>query len=173
MENPQAPESLFACDSYQHLQQGKTTFLKVSLPRILLVQKQKYLITIVCLCALVDLPMTVLVKISWMVQRENFAKKQRRKSSINVFQLMFALYLQRQTVSFDVHLKYDNSCVNKFILRSCITYRLDTCYLLLKVHCTMQVQATDLNSTVVSSWALHNEQYHFIRNTSCEILSSI
>ena len=29
---------------------------------------------------------------------------------------MFALYLQRQTVSFDVHLKYDNSCVNKFIL---------------------------------------------------------
>ena len=29
---------------------------------------------------------------------------------------MFALYLQRQTVSSDVHLKYDNSCVNKFIL---------------------------------------------------------
>ena len=28
---------------------------------------------------------------------------------------MFALYLQRKTVSFDVHLKYDNS-VNKFIL---------------------------------------------------------
>lgn len=28
---------------------------------------------------------------------------------------MFALYLQRQTVSFDVHLKYDNSRV-KFIL---------------------------------------------------------
>ena len=29
---------------------------------------------------------------------------------------MFALYLQRQTVSFDVYLEYENSCVNKFIL---------------------------------------------------------
>ena len=72
----------------------------MSLPRILLVQKQKYLITIVCLCALVDLPMTVLVKISWMVKRENFAKKKEEAQVLDKCFLVDVCFVPAKTDRF-------------------------------------------------------------------------